>query len=434
MKQPGNNSQLQITDADRQWVDESFELLTECFGYPLIDQYAFSETCFPITFSGKGNHVEGLLTDICMHLGMDRRLFSYKTEADLSQSSGIPYTLVGTPDCQLLPQEEGKYHILVSQAALQYPGWLCSMVSRECVRAFLAHNGLTEALKEDSLQFVYFAQVYFGYGGILAENLMERGRSWEGIWERNWFHFHPTPMPVVAYALAVFARLKNDTGAKWSATLPGEVAREMERGVCFLDQSENPFFNSAAIREARHIDHLLRQAEKRYREGNYASAILCFEELIRSTDDPYMLATAHNNIGYYKLRLGQYPESIPSFQRALELDPGFAYAQDNLGLALIMTGKPEEGKDCLERALQTEGNDPAYSFRNMAIYFWKKGDARSAEKYFQKAFEFQTPVDALGFFYGLFLMDQGDTERGEKHIQLSLEAGEPEALAYAKNN
>ncbi len=45
-------------------------------------------------------------------------------------------------------------------------------------------------------------------------------------------------------------------------------------------------------------------------------------------------AEAHDNLGTTLAGCGRVDEAIAHYQRALEIDPGYAYAHYNLGLAL----------------------------------------------------------------------------------------------------
>jgi Tfp pilus assembly protein PilF len=95
-----------------------------------------------------------------------------------------------------------------------------------------------------------------------------------------------------------------------------------------------------------------------------------------------------------------------------------------------MTNDIERGKEYIDKAIQTENNDNAYSYRNLALYFQKKGDFESAENKFHKAFDLNTPVDLLDFYYGLFLIEKGNKKKGLEHIQISADIGEEEGIKF----
>ena len=68
----------------------------------------------------------------------------------------------------------------------------------------------------------------------------------------------------------------------------------------------------------------------------------------------------------------------------------------------------------------------------MALYFQKKGDRKSAEDYFQKAFSMESPVDLLNYFYGQFLMENGDKKKGLEYIRVSADNREIEGIELLK--
>ena len=57
-------------------------------------------------------------------------------------------------------------------------------------------------------------------------------------------------------------------------------------------------------------------------------------------------------------------EAIACFRQALELDPKFAPAHRNLGIALYKQGKLDEAIACFRNALEVDPND-AQAHRNL---------------------------------------------------------------------
>jgi tetratricopeptide (TPR) repeat protein len=125
----------------------------------------------------------------------------------------------------------------------------------------------------------------------------------------------------------------------------------------------------------------------------------------------------------------EYQKSILQFQKALEIRPGYGYANDNLGFAFIMSGDLDSGKFYLNTALKTENNDAGYSYRNFALYHQKRQEYEQAEEYFQKAFNnILIPIDFLEYFYAQFLFEVGKKEDGMSFLKIAIEKGEPEAI------
>ena len=79
------------------------------------------------------------------------------------------------------------------------------------------------------------------------------------------------------------------------------------------------------------------KAKKLYEQKDYSAAISTLDEAIR-LDPNY--AKAYNNRGLAKYRLEQYFEAISDFDEAIRLDPNLAFPYRNRGLAKYKLGPP----------------------------------------------------------------------------------------------
>lgn len=79
----------------------------------------------------------------------------------------------------------------------------------------------------------------------------------------------------------------------------------------------------------------------------------------------------------------------------------------------------------LEKALSTADNDIAYTYRNFALYHFKKGELEKAEAYFKLFIDSVTiPVDSLELHYSEFLFAQGKEGDGQKYLNMAIEKGD----------
>ncbi len=431
---PAKHAQLRITVEDREWVEANFEWLISAFGHPLTKQITISEKYFPQTFQTEEIKIESLIADCCDHLELDPQLFSSEIFEDIRDTVDMPYAYMDYPiDCFLnIDKQTGKYSLALAKTIFKHPHWLIASVCIEFGKAKLHQSKLDYGEGEETDLFLYLAAVYFGYGVILAENLVNTGEVRSATWETKWAFISKLPYPVLAYALAVIARLTSNREPAWKQLLSNEIKHEFDLSMAHIDRSENKLFDPERINKAIQIHTLWNQADKLYNSSAYKEGIPLLQQALSLADEDPIKEALYNDIGYRYLRDRQYHNSISPFENALLLDPDYGYANDNLGFAYIMLDELDKGKEYLERALKTESNHDAYSFRNMALYFQKKGDMVSAEANFQKAFDMQTKVDLLDFFYGLFLMENGDKQKALKHIQKSADDGEYEGIEKMK--
>src|SRR5204863_4882179 len=63
----------------------------------------------------------------------------------------------------------------------------------------------------------------------------------------------------------------------------------------------------------------------------------------------------------------QLQAAVPSYRRAIDLNPAYAEAWDNLGCVLVALGQPVEALACHDRALQVRPDyDKAHMSRGVA--------------------------------------------------------------------
>jgi len=368
------NDDLQITANDREWVESNFQWLVKVYGHPKSEQVSITDKWFPETFKSKKITIDNLIEDCCNHLGLDKNLFSYEILEDIRDTPNMPYAFEKRPvDCFLYFDGPTKrYKIELAKSILKHPNWLVSTFCYEFSKARLIQSKVEYDTGTDTNLFLYLASVYFGYGVIIGKTLTDIGMKTDGFWETKWSYVSDIPYQVMAYALATFTKLKNDINPIWKIDLPQEIQTEFDFSIDYIIKSKNELFDARRIDNSLNAEKLFEIADNQYQSGEISRAISTLQKIIFLTDDSMLKSHVYNNIGYYKLRLGKCKNSISDFENALKLDANFGYANDNLGFALIMTNNLEKGKLYVEKAMQTENNDNAYSFRNLALYFQKR--------------------------------------------------------------
>ncbi len=118
-------------------------------------------------------------------------------------------------------------------------------------------------------------------------------------------------------------------------------------------------------------------------EGGYA--VLDFERISRARDDEIRVlgdreleAIYANNRGVESLQEGRLDEALAVLQRAVELDPSFAEARANHGVALRRAGKIGAALRRYDEALALEPGHTA-TLRNLTVLYRELGHAREAQ-------------------------------------------------------
>ena len=132
-------------------------------------------------------------------------------------------------------------------------------------------------------------------------------------------------------------------------------------------------------------------------------AVLLFERAVR-LDPQY--ATAHQDLGVaYAMKADYYAmnelreRAVASLRRALELQPDLVRAWRELGSALIAMGREREGFDAIERALAIDPRDAGAISAMARALFIGRGDFAEAARWYQRALQ-QNPK---GGWYALQL-------------------------------
>jgi tetratricopeptide (TPR) repeat protein len=429
----GNKKRFQITDNDKEWVHESFDWLLKVYGYPArhYKTILFTEEFFPESLS-QPTSVEPLLADLCRLFIIDRQKIVFEIEKDIRDTYGTPYEFKGKAfesELEVIEKDHSTtYKLYLANILLKDPKRLLFNCLYQCIKIRMLENGI-EDVNEDVRLFFYLVGIFTGYGVILAQTMSGSGTYHDGTWETKWSTPAEIPEPIIAYALALYYSLTGQNDPGWKKFLPAEVRSQYDKAVEYIKQSGNPFFN----RQELTANDFYNEGNSYYLKNDFDAAITSFQKAIFLAKQDYLKADLYNYIGYSFLRKQEYLKSIPNFQKALEINPSYGYANDNLGFAFIMSGDGASGKHYLTIALQTKNNDNAYSYRNLALYHQKRGEMNLAEENFKKAFDtIAIPVDLLEYFYAKFLFETGDKEKGMNYLKVAVGKGEPEAIALMK--
>ena len=113
------------------------------------------------------------------------------------------------------------------------------------------------------------------------------------------------------------------------------------------------------------------------------------------------LAGAHNNLGVFYARLGDWEQATGAYRRALALDEGAYEAHKNLGLVYAKQGLLEEAHEHYQQALD---HKPQYveALNAQGLIFMQRGEWDKAQRRFKEAieeFEYAPAYNNLGTAY-----------------------------------
>ncbi len=164
------------------------------------------------------------------------------------------------------------------------------------------------------------------------------------------------------------------------------------------------------------------------RNKDYSTNLAIWQDtLAKQPDNP----RAHNNLGFALTSVGRVQESIPHFERALQLKPDYAQAENNLGFALGGVGRMPEAIPHCERALQLKP-DYADAEYNLGLALASVGTVQEAIAHFERAVQLKPQDAEVENNLGLALARVGRVQEAIAHFERAVQL-KPED-AEAENN
>ena len=129
--------------------------------------------------------------------------------------------------------------------------------------------------------------------------------------------------------------------------------------------------------------------------GLYRNEIALYEETLKKNPDCWIV---HNNLGAALVKTGRSQEAIEHYQQALRLNPNYPEAWNNMGITLFNSGRLQEAVEHYRRALQLKPDYPD-AHNNLGIILAQTGRVQEAIEHYQQALR-QKP-DFVEAYYNL---------------------------------
>jgi tetratricopeptide (TPR) repeat protein/peroxiredoxin len=190
----------------------------------------------------------------------------------------------------------------------------------------------------------------------------------------------------------------------------------------YFDQAE-AFFQLALRDDPSSAEGLYGLGSVYLKQEKTAEARANFERATKAQASyPDTLANAWNNLGLLATREGRVAESIPYFERAVQLSPDHVVALENLGSAYRQQKRWDEARKVLEHAVAVGPEDPGANY-SLGMVYAQIDEIDLAGEYLQRALELRPHYpEALNNLGVLYLRTQRRDEavaNFEKCIQVA---------------
>jgi Tfp pilus assembly protein PilF len=160
--------------------------------------------------------------------------------------------------------------------------------------------------------------------------------------------------------------------------------------------------------------------------GRPSQANAAFERALQLKPD---YADANNSLGALLAQSGQVPAAIDRFRAALQAQPDFADALNNLGFALFQTGEAAQALALYQKALALRPDFPE-ALNNLGIYFGRQRDLDRALTYFQQAVDRRSDYGEAANNLALVLGARGETDKAVAVLQRLLKENPAFEMGY----
>ncbi|HEX7140120.1 MAG TPA: tetratricopeptide repeat protein [Vicinamibacterales bacterium] len=151
-----------------------------------------------------------------------------------------------------------------------------------------------------------------------------------------------------------------------------------------LDKSWSGGGHAAIFIRPRTQDDSLRAAVSLESEGKYAEAAAQYRELLDRYKGTPLVWT---NLGNAQMQLGQKKDAETSFRKALELEPAFRDALNNLAWLLYQEKRYDEAETMARKAVAQNGPDSYLVLDTLARILAARGACDEAAKTFRQAID-----------------------------------------------
>ena len=137
-----------------------------------------------------------------------------------------------------------------------------------------------------------------------------------------------------------------------------------------------------------------------------------------------------DSLGFVSLLAGMHVEAVTQFRRATDIDPKFAAARNNLGLADDLADNRANAKKRYEEVLKKIDKKNVRAHVMLALDLWIDGSANKAIKELEKALKLDPDDDLAWTFVGDIHYDNRKTDQAIKAYKKATEINDRNFIAW----
>jgi tetratricopeptide (TPR) repeat protein len=170
-----------------------------------------------------------------------------------------------------------------------------------------------------------------------------------------------------------------------------------------------------------------------YLDQDYEEAIRHFETAVDNAPEGFNLEVVHFYKGNAHSLRAEPDEAISEYERAVEINPAFAEAHNNLGVAYVEQGRLDDAIVEFEEAVGKAGLDDlnlANAYYNLGLCYVKKGETDEAIKALQEAVNLRDNYAPAHYWLGCAYYAQDELDEAVEEYQQAIELEPDHADAH----
>jgi tetratricopeptide (TPR) repeat protein len=423
-------SECPVNEETREWIERCILWLANSFGKENIKNRKVlvpNYDNFPIKYNGQPNTVLETMKIVArqmeispeeIHIDiykegqreidtgsvMGNRMFLQNKEGE-KYSGGLYFG----------KQDDGKYHIAIEERKLKDPLQIVATLSHELSHIKLLGEKKIEKNNEDLTDLT---TVIFGLG-IFNANVAFQTKNGYDSW--SWSKSGYLSQMEWAYALALFAHIKEEENPNWISFLSRNIKSDFIKSTNFIRSNPDKIFKSKSkSRENNQQNEIENKINKSSANRNFEEVIIAYKKLLES--NPNSKGT-YNNIGYAMIQQKKYSEAIEYFDKAIELDKRWDFPFNNRGYCKLQLGDLKNAFIDINNACEMNPFN-SYAWRNLGAYYLKTNEFKMALNNFKEAEKIDQNTELINFYLAKTYEKLGNAEKAKLHLDKSAELKE----------
>lgn len=231
-----------VDSETKEWIENAFEWLIEELGIDVLrsaDVILPTEECFPDAFTGSRASIRTMVDRVCEYMDVDPKLIEVRFFESQDNSQFHPLAADGVSRDHALGtyqmRRDGKYAISLDTTQSADPQMLVATIAHELGHIILLGEERLEPEYPDHEPMTDLVTVFYGLG-IFNANSSFVFEQWTNSQFQGWRAGSAGYLTeeMFAYALALFAYLRNEEKPAWRSFLRTNVRSYFQSSLRYL--------------------------------------------------------------------------------------------------------------------------------------------------------------------------------------------------------